>query len=357
MGSTPLVSTIMSAYNAQPFVSEAIQSMLNQTFTDFEFLIINDGSTDGTDAVLAKYEKLDRRIRILSQENKGLISSLNRGCRLARGKYIARMDADDISLPARLEKQVQHLESHPEIGILGTWIGVIDEEGSPLRTWKPPASPAVLMWTLCFRCGLAHPSVMMRRDIVASLGFYRPEALHVEDYDLWARASHVTRLANIREILCLYRHWAGNVCSHHSKWQEKLITEMIMPSVITPLLGRQVSRSTLVALRQLSMDSPLEDSAQTMKVATLITDLHRAFLERKGLSRSEAKSVSRDAGLRLQTLASFATRASFWKGLILYLRAIRLNPRCLSAKRMARILGGLSSGRGGRRSILWGKRP
>src|SRR4030042_1971241 len=102
----------MSVYNGEKYLKEAVESILNQTFRDFEFIIINDGSTDGTGAILASYQQKDARIRIYNQENQGLIASLNRGCQLARGEYIARMDADDISLPQRLQRQLDYMEAH-----------------------------------------------------------------------------------------------------------------------------------------------------------------------------------------------------------------------------------------------------
>src|SRR5918996_2481069 len=118
MISTPKVSVVMPAYNAAVYLDEAVTSILNQTFREFEFIVINDGSTDDTVSILDKYEKSDSRIRVYHQENQGMIAALNRGCRLARGKYIARMDADDISLPRRFERQLEFMEGHPQIGIL-----------------------------------------------------------------------------------------------------------------------------------------------------------------------------------------------------------------------------------------------
>jgi len=345
MATPPLVSIVMSAYNALSFVCEAIESILNQTFRDFEFLIVNDGSTDGTEAVLARYEKLDKRIRVLSQENRGLISSLNRGCGMARGRYIARMDADDISLPTRLEKQVQHMERHSEIGVLGTWVGVICEKGTLLRTWEVPASPMILMWSLLFRSGLVHPSVIMRRDIITSLGFYRSEALHVEDYDLWARASNVTLLRNLPEILYLYRIWEGSICSVYSKVQEENAVEIVMPLMMRPLLGHDVPPATRLALRQISMNSPITDIFQTVKVAKLIIELHRAYLEKGHLSPPEAREVTQDAGNRLYALASFASRVSLREAFNIYLHGVRLNHSLVSLKKIKKIARHLIRGR------------
>src|SRR6266849_5646808 len=113
-----LISVVMAVYNSAAVVGEAIESVLDQTFGDFEFIIIDDGSTDSSGEILREYARRDGRINLYAQGNSGLIASLNRGCRLAKGRYIARMDADDISLPTRLEKQFRYLEAHPEVGVL-----------------------------------------------------------------------------------------------------------------------------------------------------------------------------------------------------------------------------------------------
>src|SRR6266480_6486765 len=127
MPNVPPISVVMPVYNSAGVVAEAVESILQQTFRDFEFIIVDDGSTDDTGEILHEYAQLDKRIRLYSQENSGLIEALNRYCRVAAGKYIARMDADDISLPARLEKQFRFMETHPEVGVLGTWIQDVDE--------------------------------------------------------------------------------------------------------------------------------------------------------------------------------------------------------------------------------------
>jgi glycosyltransferase involved in cell wall biosynthesis len=205
MPDTPRVSVVMPVYNAAAVVGKAIESILNQTFKDFEFIIVNDGSTDKTGEILREYAACDDRIKLYEQENSGLIATLNRYCRMATGRYIARMDADDISLPARLEKQFRFLEDHPEIGVLGTWIQDIDERGRPGTTWPVPSDPAVIQWFLLFGNCIAHASVMMRCEVLERAGYYRPEALHVEDYDLWIRVSEFTNVAIFPEVLTYYR--------------------------------------------------------------------------------------------------------------------------------------------------------
>ena len=217
---SPPISVVMAVYNSAGVIADAIDSILNQTFTNFEFIIVDDGSTDAGARILRRYAGMDSRIKLYAQENSGLIASLNRGCRLAKGRYIARMDADDISLPTRLERQFRYLEGHPEIGVLGTWIQDVDNDRRPIIEWPVPADPVVVRWFLFFGNCIAHPSVMMRRDLLERLGYYRPEAIHVEDYDLWIRAAEVIALANLPEVLVQYRVSSSSVSSRNKSVQE-----------------------------------------------------------------------------------------------------------------------------------------
>jgi glycosyltransferase involved in cell wall biosynthesis len=220
MPDAPHVSVIMPVYNAETHLTQAIDSILNQSFRDFEFVVIDDGSTDTSQAILKAIADRDRRLVIYTQPNRGLIASLNEGWKIARGTYIARMDADDISLPRRLEKQVAYLDRNRDVGIVGTWIQDIGRSGEAGPVWPLPTSPGTIPWFLMFGNCMAHPSVMMRREVVAKLG-YRTAAIHVEDYDLWMRASAVTRLANIPEVLLKYRVLSHSVSSRNLLLQEE----------------------------------------------------------------------------------------------------------------------------------------
>jgi glycosyltransferase involved in cell wall biosynthesis len=277
MPDSPLVSVVMSVHNASAVVGQAIESILKQTFTDFEFIIVDDGSTDGSRKILRKYAEQDKRIKLYVQPQSGLIASLNKYCRLATGKYIARMDADDVSLPARLEKQTQFLEMHPKIGVLGTWIQDIDLQGKPIIEWPVPSEPAVVRWFLFFGNCVGHPSVMMRRDLFERLGYYRPEALHVEDYDLWIRAAEITGVANLPEVLVQYRVSANSVSGRNATLQEQ----------------------NACRLRREMID-------RFMPGATGIIDLHHAYVTKLRPGRNQraeiALDVIRRTGIRFQSL-------------------------------------------------------
>jgi len=204
MKAVPLVSIVMPVYNTAQYLDEAINSILAQSFQDFEFIIINDGSTDGSADILERYSRIDNRIKLFHQENKGVIASLNKGCQAARGKYIARMDSDDISLPDRLSIQVTLMEANPNIGICGTWIKRFGEVNEHII--QLPTESEEIRTKLLFMSVLAHPTVMMRRNLmIASALYYRNDFVHAEDYDLWVRFSRCCKMANIPRVLLFYR--------------------------------------------------------------------------------------------------------------------------------------------------------
>ena len=204
MDTKPVVSVLMPVFNGEKYLAEAIESILNQTFDDFEFLIINDGSTDGSAAILERYRQRDQRIRVYDQSNQGLVASLNCGLELAQGEYVARMDADDISLPERLAKQVGFMEAHPDAGVCGTWVELIGERTG--EVWRYSTDDATIRCRLLFESALAHSTVIMRRELFVKTGLYYDSAYkHAEDYALWVKSAHCAKLANLPEMLLLYR--------------------------------------------------------------------------------------------------------------------------------------------------------
>ncbi|SKB26457.1 glycosyltransferase [Malaciobacter marinus] len=204
--SNPLVSVVMSVYNSEKYLHEAIESILNQTYTNFEFIIINDGSTDSSLSIIEENMKKDERIVLISRENKGLPYSLNEGIEKAQGKYIARMDADDISLTSRFEEQVRFMEENAEIGICGTAIEVFSEKEINSKIYKNPENHSEMKVRLLFSVCFAHPSVMIKKEILNKYGLeYNIHYTNAQDYELWSKISEVTTMANISKILLKYR--------------------------------------------------------------------------------------------------------------------------------------------------------
>lgn len=211
---TPTVSVIMSAYNGQEYLEEAITSILSQIFTDFEFIIIDDASTDSTASIIEKF-KDPRIVLIHNERNIGLALSLNKGIEKARGEFIVRMDADDMSMPTRLDVQVSYMQDHQNIMIAGAYATTTNHKGEFIM--KNPTDPREVAVNLLFRTSLIHPTVIMRRDFLNAHSLrYQDTATgvgYVEDYDLWTRAVQHGQVSNMPHVVLYYRSHPEQVSS------------------------------------------------------------------------------------------------------------------------------------------------
>lgn len=216
----PAISVVMAVYNGGDYLSQAIESILQQTWRDFEFIIINDGSTDKTVSILDYYANNDPRIIVISRENRGLVASLNEGLAEAKADLIARMDADDIALQTRLAEQFEFLSINPEFVCVGSDPIIIDEDGDELIHLKIPSSDEVIQQQLLAgHCPIEHPSVMLRKDVAIKLGGYRKKYETAEDYDLWLRMGEVGKLANINKPLIKYRYLNSSISAKNQSKQ------------------------------------------------------------------------------------------------------------------------------------------
>ena len=216
---TPLITVLMPVYNTAPYLREAVDSILRQTFTDFILLAIDDGSTDGSLQILQSYS--DPRLQIVrNPHNLGLVATLNRGLDMARSPFIARMDSDDISLPQRFALQVDFMRRQPEVGIVGSiYIPIINQKMKTTCTILPQ-TPEDIRAACLFNYTMSHPSVMMRTTLLQQHNLrYRAEYPHAEDFDLWERAVRCFPMANLPEILLLYRRHDGQVSTRFTAIQ------------------------------------------------------------------------------------------------------------------------------------------
>lgn len=213
------ITVLMPVYNNEKYLRPAIESILNQKFTDFEFLIINDGSTDKSKEIIRSYK--DQRIRYEENiENLGIIKTLNKGIDLAKGKYIVRMDGDDISLPERLKIQYDFMEKNPEIGVSGGKVETIGNMTS--YSTKPNNNSEEIRANLIFNTPFSHPSVIIRKDVLSSKNlFYDDNFPHAEDYELWTRVSKYSKLGNINKKILKYRMHEESICNTHSEAQRQ----------------------------------------------------------------------------------------------------------------------------------------
>jgi len=200
----PKITVLLSVYNDEKYIGESIDSILDQTFKDFELLIVDDCSTDGTVDVIRKYK--DSRIRlVVNKKNVDITRSLNKGLKLARGKYIARLDSDDVSIPKRLEKQFNFLEDNKDYAAVGSRTEYIDGDGNHIGYWKQEISAEEIFYALSYRCCLTSSSMMFNRETVSKIGNYDESSSHAEDYEIFYRISRKHKIYVIPEYLIKYR--------------------------------------------------------------------------------------------------------------------------------------------------------
>jgi len=216
----PRVSIVMPVFNGGAYLTEAVESLLAQTLSDFELVAVDDGSDDGSVAVLEGFRERDRRVRPIFAAHQGIVAALNRGVTEARAEYVAIANADDVSIPERLARQARYLDEHEQVAVVGSAVETIDEVGRPGHRLRFPSEPGRVRATLRKHNCFAHPSVMFRRSVVAAVGGYRID--YAEDYDLWLRISERFDLANLEEVLVLYRVHPGQISLSRIDEMERL---------------------------------------------------------------------------------------------------------------------------------------
>jgi len=226
----PPVSVIMAVYNGEKWLAAAIDSMLAQTLANFEFIIVDDGSQDRSADIVKSYQDRDARIRFIKLEhNVGKAAAWNHAIDASTGDYIARIDSDDVSLPERLQKQVDYMRSNPEIGALGTFALVVDEELNPIFDYKVPQHHAFIALNIFLGWCVLDPSVMMRRDLLTACGGYDPTLVRGAGIEILARTIWRTRYANLPEVLYLYRKHDAHLKSvpHFKRLEAELMRRML----------------------------------------------------------------------------------------------------------------------------------
>jgi glycosyltransferase involved in cell wall biosynthesis len=349
----PMVTVLMAVYNGQRYLREAVQSILNQTFRNFELLVVDDASTDGSRAILESFD--DPRLRVLHHAaNRGLSRSLNDGLAQARGRYIARMDADDVSEADRLARQVDFLERHADVVAVGSWYTFIDGEGREVgRRWTP-CDDVQVRWTLQFCSPFAHGAVTMRRDALAGEAEVYNESLrYAMDYDLWVRLAARGRLANLDRFLFCWRMAPGSMTSTLGDRTERLdrvtadiAAQLGWPERSGPDAERRADVICAMVAEQ-TLDISLEEATAAIDA---LFQLHERFCQRERIDARTAEHLRRE--LTRQT-----TRALYWLG-HLYpdsrpwrfacraaAAAVRRSPASLATSEAARLVVKLVGGR------------
>ena len=325
--SIPFLSVIMPVYNAGDFVAQAIQSILGQSYEDFELIIINDGSSDNSKAVIKSYD--DNRIKYFENEkNSGIVFSRNKGLKLAKGEYIGMFDADDIAYPEKFEEQINFLEQNKDFGMVGSWAKFINEEGKRLPgSWKLKASPDMIPAIMLFKNYFLQSAVLYRKECISKFSF-RVGFDILEDYLIWLEIIGEYKAWNLQKYLVDYRVHGGGVTKKHSK--EKLEKEKKVFRIQLMELGIDASDHELDLHMLIRNDKPVTDietlisiEKWLMKIIYRNEDLE--VYEYKMLIRvifnRWAKVCFKASGLHLKMIYHFFTSEIF----LLYIKNYRTN--------------------------------
>jgi glycosyltransferase involved in cell wall biosynthesis len=310
-----LVSIVMTVYNAQEFLSESIQSILDQTITDFEFIIIDDCSTDNSLNIAMEYQKKDSRIELHHHEkNMGIACARNTGIKLAHGKYIAWMDADDISKAQRIETELSFLEKNPQIGVVSSNANLIDRKGNLVDTVKMPQTNILIKWAFCFFDPIINPSVMINREIYSKAGEYRnlsekKDDYFPEDYDLWIRIINLTQFHILNEPLISLRKHEQNITKTHLS---STITNSIR---ICGWYLQSLNSPKIKASDAELLWNPVTD-VNVLQTFIVLKNLYHYFVSKEGINDQEEYYIQNDFICRINTLINYSTFG--FKKIIIY---------------------------------------
>jgi glycosyltransferase involved in cell wall biosynthesis len=271
----PRVSVLMSVYNGERYLRETIDSIIAQTFNDFEFIIVDDGSTDRTPKILDSYDD-PRIVRLHNPKNIGLTRSLNKGLRLARGEFVARQDVGDVSFPERLEAQANYFRRHRDIGLLSVWYNVVDKERRFLATYREPTFDTEIRWQMLFHNALCHSALMFRREGFGSTRVFYDEALiYAQDYEFCARMLRHTRGANLNAVLAEIIVGDSGISNNQYHKQQEIATEIAMEQIRKLLPQVYINISQVEVLRSWYYRFPnrlnRDDLAQCLVLVKMLT--------------------------------------------------------------------------------------
>jgi glycosyltransferase involved in cell wall biosynthesis len=298
MKDCPKISVIMPVHNGEKYLKTAIDSILGQTFSDFEFIIVNDGSSDNTEKIIDSFH--DERIKIIKNTEKiGVSKSLNRAIESSRGDFIARMDADDISLPERLEKQIRYLEENHDIGIVGSNAYLINSDDKVTGRYKRPESHVLVKWTALFSNPMIHPSIMARANILRE-NKYNEEFKNGQDYELWSRLifSKNIKFDNISESLIKYRIHDSSVTRDAINKNKTPVSLQIGLNNINFLKLEPVVKEKFYRL----ISSPEVSIIKIFRLTGITKMLEKIFIKKENLKPKEIRSIKKDNRRRYNSL-------------------------------------------------------
>jgi glycosyltransferase involved in cell wall biosynthesis len=305
----------MSVYNGSLYLREAVESILNQTFRDCEFIILDDGSTDSTWDILADYAQRDQRIVLLRNEkNIGLTKSLNKGLQRVRGKYIARQDGDDVSLPERLATQIAYLRSHADVGLLGTAYYIADCQGRHAGIYRPPQTDTEIRWKMLFHNAFCHTSVVFRRELFeAGDAFYNEDLPYSQDYNLWDQLLKRTRAANLPTPLVAFRMHESSIAVMRSEEQQRIATAIAARQIDTLMPQPPLSEQEVNTLRVWYKTFPKRLNHQDVALCLVLFQILGEFEKQKNLDPDVLRRLRRHWIGRILGALPISRQKELWR--------------------------------------------
>lgn len=290
-------------HNGERFLTETIASVLRQTFGDFEYLLVDNASTDDSSAILEEFARQDRRIRVFRNPvNLNMSGSLNRALDLARGIYLANLDQDDLAHPERLERQVAFLDAHPEIGVVGAQAITIDALGKTLQPLTYPADPGLSRWIVLFGTPILHSAALMRRALVLQAGGYSVSQWLANDYILMANLIRLTGIVNLQDTLVSYRRHGGQTANVFTTAQQGQVL-LLIHAMLVERLSLLIPLNEIGALFGALRGNVLDEAPTLLRIANRIGEIRQRYLAVERPESSVAAQIDTDCAKRLLRMA------------------------------------------------------
>jgi glycosyltransferase involved in cell wall biosynthesis len=289
----------MSVHNDERLLPASIKSILEQTYEKIEFIIIDDASNQKTKEILNIFSSQDERIVVYeNRKNIGLTRSLNLGIKISTGKYIARQDSDDISEPNRLKTQLNYLRNHPNVGIVGSWSYIINEENQRIGYSRPPETNCFIKWSLLFDNCVNHPTILMRKSLLSCENLYNENIRYAQDYDFFSRMIKKTEINNLNKYLYNKRVHKNMISLNKNELQTK-VRKKIMYRSIEDLMSHEIKRSTIDNLSNVDANNEMKKITEYSQVSILIKNMYNAFINNNMCSEQKQQIILKDAFHRI----------------------------------------------------------
>ena len=303
VGNEPRVSVITTVHNGERFLAEALDSILGQTFADFEYLVVDDLSTDGSLGMLQRYAERDDRIVVLRTEAQiNHSNAINTALKRAQGEFVAILDADDVAQPSRLERQLAFMEAKPEVGAAGTYAQQIDEEGHVGQIMFYPATCEMARWGILFATPVLHSAAMIRRSLLLEIGGYSVQWRYANDYSLWAELITHTGIASLPEVLVSYRRHSQQTSATNSKAQQGEVW-LLIHKMLAERLGLRAHLDDIGTLYRGVRGIRLEEAGAPTRAGDLLAGIRERYLSVEQPDDEIACQIDMDCAQRLFKMA------------------------------------------------------